>query len=85
MVEKIPGTKLVADRLVAQEDHFVGTLQERGEISREDAVKVSALYRKLRVVKRKGLSCGDLVVTHGGFMSKEVIRRALKRAEDEGV
>lgn len=80
-VETIPGTKAVGERLARAEINFVETLVTFGKITEDEAWKVFALYRKLRVVKRKG--CDRWEVVHGGFLSKATIRRALAQARSK--
>lgn len=76
--EKIPGTKSVAERLVQAEDRFLEALMNLGKISRTDAEKVMDVYWKHKAIKRNGPD--NIKVVHGGFLDKEVIRRALDEA-----
>lgn len=69
----------IAARSVAAEESFVATLMHLGGITKAEAWKVFELYKKMKLVKR------DIVnarynVKHGGFLDREVIRRALEQA-----
>jgi hypothetical protein len=77
--EKIPGTRDVAERMVRAENEFIETLMQFGKISKQDAIKVYNLYKKLKVIKRHGLG-GNIGVKHGQFLDREVILRALAQA-----
>lgn len=80
---KLPGMEKglrgVAQRLESAEQNFIATLMDRGGITRAEAVKVLALYRKMKLVTRDAIG-GVINVKHGGFLDRDVILRALHKA-----
>jgi hypothetical protein len=73
------GLRGVAQRLASAEENFIATLMERGSITRPEAERVLALYRKMKLVRRDAVS-GVINVKHGGFLDRDVIQRALHKA-----
>lgn len=65
----------IAERIVRAQTSFVEALQRQGEVSREDAEHVFAVYRRYRLVKLDAVQ-GVYRVKHGGFLDQDVIRRA---------
>lgn len=72
---KLQGTQAVAQRIVNAENGFLDVLQERGGLTREQATKALAAFRKAKAVKQDAVG-GRLSVTHGAFLERDVIRRA---------
>jgi hypothetical protein len=70
------GFKNVATRLVNAENNFIEVLMTLGEISKAEAEKVLAVYRKHKLVKMDAVM-GVLSVKHGAYLEKEVIGNAL--------
>jgi hypothetical protein len=68
--------KSIAVRMANAENEFIDVLMNLGEISKADAVKVLAVYRKLKVVKMDAV-IGRMNVKHGAYLDKEVINNAL--------
>lgn len=63
-------------------DRFAEAVAERGGISRADARRVTELYlsKKIRAA-RVDVVAGTVTVTHGAFLERRVIRRALASLE----
>ena len=72
----IAGTKDIARRIVNAENGFVETLMNLGNISRADAFKVLATFRKAKAVKLH-VGIGRITVKHGAYLNPDVIRRAV--------
>ena len=70
------GLKNLAARMVAAENNFVEVLMNFGEISKSDAEKVLAVYRKLKLVKMDAVN-GVMSVKHGAYLDKATIANAL--------
>jgi hypothetical protein len=70
------GFKNVASRMVAAENNFLEVLMNFGEISKADAGKVLAVYRKLKMVKMDAVM-GVMSVKHGAYLDKATIANAL--------
>lgn len=66
----------MAKRAIEAETNFVATLREIADLSEADAQTVFDAYRKLGLVKRH-LAIGRYTVTHGAFLDRENILRAL--------
>jgi len=66
----------MAHRIVNAESAFVETLMRCGDLTRDEAIKVLASYRKLKIVKNE-YAVSRITVKHGAFLDREVIRRAL--------
>lgn len=75
LIETIPGTKAIADRIVRAHIDFIETLMNCGGISRDEATKVKDLYLKNKIAKCDAV-IGRISVKHGAFLDKEVILRA---------
>ena len=58
---------------------FLATLQKNGAITAAEAVRVLAVYRKMKVVTSSAHD--GIKVKHGGFLDRAVIRRALAQAK----
>lgn len=65
----------IAQRMVKAEDSFIECAMEFGEITKDQALKVLALYRKEKIVKID-IGVGQFNVKHGVFLDRDVIRRA---------
>ena len=74
--EAILGLRAVAQRIVDAENNFIGILMKFGDISRRDAERVLAHYRKKRLVKLDSVG-GRITVKHGALLDREAIRSAL--------
>ena len=59
--------------------HMIEAIAEHGAISSAQAEKVLSVFIKVKAVKF-GAHDG-FMVTHGAFMDREVIRRALSQAK----
>jgi DNA-binding IclR family transcriptional regulator len=70
------GTKQIAQRIVTAENSFVEILMGIAGISRSDAFKALATFRKLKVVKLDPVG-GRYTIRHGAYMAADVIRRAV--------
>jgi hypothetical protein len=70
------GNSHTATRMVNAENAFIDGLMTAAGISRADAVKVLAVYRKAKVVKMDAIG-GQISVKHGAFWERDVIRNAL--------
>lgn len=71
-----PGLQAMAQRMVDAENNFIEVLMTLGEISKTEALKVLAVYRKLKLVKLDPV-IGSMNVKHGAYLDKEVIANAL--------
>lgn len=74
------GNKHTAMRIVNAENSFVDGLMTAAGITRADAEKVLALYRKIKAVKMDAVG-GRITVKHGAFWDAAVIRRAVAAAD----
>lgn len=70
------GTKAMAERMVRAEESFLDVLVDLGGISRDEAERVLAYYRKHRLVKMDAVN-GRMDVSNGAFLERDVIRRAV--------
>lgn len=68
--------KNMATRMVNAENDFVAVLVEKAGITTDEAFKVLAIYRKLKVVKND-YAVSRISVKHGAFLDRDVILRAL--------
>ena len=73
------GNKNTAIRFINAENNFLSYLTERAGITEAEAVKVLALYRKMKVIKIDAV-VGQWNVKHGAFLDADVIRRAAAEA-----
>lgn len=71
------GFRNMAIRTVQAEERFVATVMDRG-FTRAEALKILAVYRKLKLVKMDAVN-GTLTVKHGAYWDQDVLRRALER------
>lgn len=71
-----PGLQAMAKRMVDAENNFIEVLMNLGEISKAEALKVLAVYRKLKLVKLDPV-IGSMNVKHGAYLDKQVIANAL--------
>lgn len=62
-------------------DNFLDALHRLGGITREEAAKVCAEYRRLRVL-HVDRSTGHYSTKHGAFLDRDVIRRALAESPE---
>lgn len=74
-VERISGTKRVAERMVRAEEDFIANLMKLGGISRTNAERVLSYYLKHKMVQMDAVN-GRLDVKHGAFLDRDVIQRA---------
>lgn len=58
---------------------FIERLQDLGQISRADAIKVKEFYLKNRLAKLDA-GIGRISVKHGAYLDRDVIRRAVEMA-----
>lgn len=71
------GFKAMAERTVQAEENFIDTLISLGDVSRDDAERVLAYYRKHKIVKMDAVN-GRLDVTHGALLDRDTIRKATR-------
>jgi predicted component of type VI protein secretion system len=71
-----PGCRAMAERSIEAERNFIGILRDIADLSEADARTVFDAYRRLGLVKRQ-LAIGRYDVTHGAFLDRETILRAL--------
>ena len=72
------GLRGMAQRMVQAEENFINTLMRMGDISKPEAEKVYLTYKKLNVIKTDAVN-GVIQVKHGGYLDRDVIRRALEQ------
>jgi hypothetical protein len=72
------GLRGMATRSIRMEETFLRNLERLGGITREEAVKVLAVYRKARVLREDRVN-GVISVKHGSFLDRHVIRKALEQ------
>ena len=70
------GCKAMAQRIVDAGDAFVASLSILGDITKEEAERVFAYYRKHKIAKVDAVN-GRVDVTHGAFLDRETIRKAV--------
>lgn len=76
MIEKITGTKAVAQRLANAELHFQQTIRELTGCTDVDALKAFNVMRKLKVIKLDaGIGCYKAI--HGVYMERDALRAAI--------
>lgn len=68
--------KDMATRIVNAENDFTATLAQIAGITTDEAFKVLATYRKLKIVKN-AYAISRISVKHGAFLDRDVILRAL--------
>jgi hypothetical protein len=73
--------KEIVNRFVQAYEDFLDTLQNCGDVSREDAVKVFAVYKDNKVIKLDTWM-GRYSVKHGAFLDKDVIANAVNIANE---
>lgn len=76
-----PGCEAMARRSIEAENNFVATLRHIASLSEADAEMVFNAYRKLGLVKRQ-FAIGRYTVTHGAFLDRENILRALANLKE---
>ena len=75
-VEKIPGTKVVGQRLANAELHFQSIVQELTGCTKAEATKAFKVMRKFKVIKLD--SSGDHYnAIHGAYMEPFALRNAI--------
>lgn len=74
-MSKIPGTEQIAQRIVNAEENFTDVLVALGGISKADAWKALATFRKAKAIKMDAVG-GRITVKHGAYLAKDVIVRA---------
>ena len=74
-MNKLPGTKQIAQRIVNAEEAFIEVLMAKG-FNREEAVKAMGVMLKLKVAKLDAVS-GTIRVKHGIYLEVDVIRNAV--------
>lgn len=72
--------KHIAIRMNQGEDALVASIAKFGEIAEHQARKVFEFYRKNKMAKRARGTTYDWHVTHGAFLDRDTIRRALEQA-----
>ena len=72
-----PGLRGIATRMEQAVANFIEVLMKQGGISKVEAEKVYQTYRKMKIVKMDAVN-GRIDVKHGGFLDRDVIRRALQ-------
>lgn len=70
------GSRHVAQRMVNAADGFMSMLTELHGITKDEASKVLAEYRKAKVVKLDAVG-GRYAVKHGVFLERDVIQNAI--------
>ncbi len=70
-----PGLRGMAQRSVDAEGRFLEYAMEHGRLTRVQAERALAAFRKARVIKIDPVS-GDFHVKHGQFLDPDVLRRA---------
>lgn len=72
----------IAQRMENAFDRLTDTIAEHGAITREQATQVAELYlsKKIRAAKLDVVG-GQFTMTHGSFLDRDVIRRALATVE----
>jgi len=70
------GAHAVATRIVNAEERFISYAMEVANISRDEALKALATYRKVKAIKIDAVG-GEFRFTHGGFAEADVILRAV--------
>ena len=70
------GFEAMAQRIVNAEERFISFVMNQTDISRSDAEKVLAFYRKHKLVKIDAV-CGQFTLKHGAFGDADVIRKAV--------
>lgn len=80
MIEKIKGTYEVAQRIVNAENNFIEVVMELSGWKKDEAEKVLAVYRKLKMVKLD-LGIGRIKVKHGAYLDVDVIQNAIAYTE----
>lgn len=68
--------RTIAQRIVDAENAFVGVLMAAGGISKADAERVFAYYRKHRISVLDAVG-GRMTVKNGVFLDRDVIQRAV--------
>ncbi len=71
-----PGLKNMATRITTAENNFIEVLINLGGITKAEAEKALATFRKLKLVKMDAVN-GVLSVKHGAYLSKDAIRNAV--------
>lgn len=79
-IEKIKGTRVIGERAARAEIDFVNTLVRCGGMTTEEAEKVFAYYRKIKVLKDDKYVGGVITVKHGALLDYSTLRRALIEA-----
>jgi hypothetical protein len=74
--ENITGTHSVARRMANAEERFLAFAQEQG-LTREEAVRALAEYRKAKVIKFDNIG-GQFTFVDGRFAEIDVLRRAAR-------
>jgi hypothetical protein len=67
--------KVIAQRIVDAENAFVDVLMAAGDISKADAERVFAYYRKHRISVLDAVG-GRMTVKNGAFLDRDVVRKA---------
>lgn len=69
----------IVQRMDNAENDFLDALRQAADITRDEAMAVLGLYRKLKVVKTDAVM-GKMQVKHGKFLDRDVILRALEQS-----
>lgn len=68
----------IAHRINAAEDRFIDFAISHGGLTHDEAVRVLALYRKIKAVKIDAIG-GQFMLTHGDFGNVDVLQKAAKQ------
>ncbi len=75
-LEKIPGTKAVAIRIVNAENRFIANVQDLAGCTKEAAEKVLRVYRNLKIAKMDAVN-GVISVKHGMYLDADILANAI--------
>ena len=76
LIEKIPGTKAIGQRLANAELNFRDTVCELTGCTEAEAIKAFNVMRKLKVIKLDS-GMGRYNAIHGAFMEPDALRNAI--------
>ncbi len=71
------GTRDVAQRIVNAEESFLAFACETAQLTRPEALRALAAYRKAKVIKLDPI-VGQFTFTHGAFAEADVLKRAAR-------
>ncbi len=73
--ERLPGTRDVAQRIVNAEESFITWAMETGDLTRDEAERALATYKKAKAVKINPVM-GQFELRHGAYAEADPLRRA---------